>query len=315
MALDITALKNAWAKKAEATSEGNVGFWDRFYPFYKMGFDEVSLFRFLEDLDQDNPFGFVVENIYHQLTINGKKKSIACSKMYGEECSCCKKSSHYYDAGDTKLGKAFWRKIDYIAQGVIVKSAFDYPIKSDENPVRLVSMTKQLYEKIETEIVKGDLDVLPYDMDKGYDFRIIKNKKIVPGENGGPAREFGNYSDSSFARNPSPVPEEARSRIQRLDLKNYRFTKIEKDQMDALIEAFLTGKNYEEAKTVDNGSGSTVSVSSGSASLDAKIDSPKTTQDASTVVSAAISSEPSAPGKLSPQEILRKLKERQAASA
>lgn len=312
MALDITQLRNAFAKKSEQ-AEGNVGFWDKFYPFYKMGFDEVATFRFLPDLDEDNPLGFIVENKYHELTINSKKKRIACLKMFGESCPCCELSSKYYNDGDTRMGKAFWRKIDYVAQGVIVHTPFEYPIKAEENPVRLVSMSKQLYEKLETEIVKGDLDNMPYDMQAGYDFRIIKNKKTVPGENGAPAREFGNYSDSGFARKSTPVPEALLGRIELLDLKNYRFTKIEADQMENLIEAFLTGKNYEETKPEAGAS------STGSPALDAKIDAPKPTQNADTVIAAATSTPaPAADGaapKLSPQEILRKLKERQAASA
>jgi hypothetical protein len=39
-----------------------------------MNFDETAEVRFLPDLDAENPFGFVVQNIYHVLEINGKTR-------------------------------------------------------------------------------------------------------------------------------------------------------------------------------------------------------------------------------------------------
>jgi hypothetical protein len=93
MALDINALRAAFKSKSEeGGGEGNTGFWDKFYPFYKMDFDQTTVFRFLPDADDENPLGFIVENKYHELNINGKKKRIACLKMYGESCPCCELS-------------------------------------------------------------------------------------------------------------------------------------------------------------------------------------------------------------------------------
>lgn len=308
--MDINALRSAFQKKSEQ-ADGNVGFWDKFYPFYKMNFDEIAVFRFIQDADQDNPMGFIVENKYHELMINGKKKRIACLKMYGEACPCCEISSKYYDSGDTKMGKVFYRKIDYIAQGLVITSPFDYPIKPDENPIRLVSMSKQLYEKVETEIVKGDLDNMPFDMESGYDFRIIKTKKTVPGANGQPPKEYGNYSESGFARKQSPIPTEFLEHLQPLDLKAYRFTKIERDQMELLIESFLTGKQYEDKEGEKK-------EESGVTRLETAVAAPKEVAPADAVVAAASteSAAPApkesaaAPAKLSPQEILRQIKER-----
>lgn len=315
MALDLSALKAAFAKKSETSEGGNTGFWDRFYPFYKMGFDEVATFRFLPDADDDNPLGFIVENRYHELMVNGKKKKIACLKMYGETCPCCEKSSEYYNAGDSRMGKMFWRKIDYVAQGLVINSPFEFTWKPEANPVHLLSMSKQLYEKLETEIVKGDLDAMPYDMQNGYDFRIIKNKKIVPSENGGPAKEYGNYADSGFARKSTPIPESFLPNLELLDLKNYRFAKIEREVMEAMIEAAMTGRNFEEAKAP-------AGESTGSPALDKKLAEKPASVPASAPAStpaepAATPATPAATStapatKLSPQEILARLKNRTA---
>lgn len=306
MALDIHALRAALKTKSEEGGSGeNTGFWDKFYPFYKMDFDQTTIFRFLPDADEENPIGFIMENKYHELTINGKKKRIACLKMYGESCPCCELSQKHYNDGDTQMGKTFWRKIDYIAQGLIVHSAFEYEVKPDDNPVRLISIGPKLYKLIEAKIVNGDMDEMPYDMINGYDFRITKSRQ----------GEYADYSTSDFARKSSQISAAAIDKLELYDLKKYRYAKIEREQMEAMIEAFLTGKSYDEK----SGDASKPSESTGSASLDSSVSSPKPTQEAASVVAAATSTPADSTAtptkKLSPQEILAKVKARQQAGA
>jgi hypothetical protein len=306
MALDISALRAAFKKKESEGGEGNTGFWDKFYPFYKMDFEQTVDFRFLPDLDEENPLGFIVENKYHELLINGKKKRIACAKMYGESCACCEHSQKYYDEGDEKMGKSFWRKVDYIVQGLIISTPFDYPVKADENPVRMLSIGPKLYKVIEAKIVKGDLDEMPYDMVNGYNFRINKTKQ----------GEYADYTTSDFARKSTAIPEQFLTHLEMYDLKNFRYGHIEREQMEAMIEAFLTGRSYEAEKEV----AANTAVSTGSPSLDTSLNTAKPVQDAAAVVqqvteSVAPAAAPASTGKLSPQEILRKLKERQNAAA
>ena len=308
MALDINALRAAFKQKAEAnTDKGeNNGFWEKFYQFFRMDYDQVAIWRFLPDANDDNPLGFIVENKYHQLLINGKKKQIACLKMYGETCPCCEKSAEFYNAGDTAQGKTFWRKIDYLAQGLVINSPFEYPIKPDENPVRLVSMSNKLYAKVETEIVKGDLDEMPYDMLNGYDFRIVKTKQSTP------QGDFANYESSGFARKSTPVPTDLMERVELLDLSKFRYMKIEREQMEAMIESHLTGKNFadKEAEKNKNSQSSTPPLKEGQ-SADSVMSSVGATKAPET--STSQSSE-GAPVKLSPQEILKMIKAKAAAN-
>ena len=301
MALDINALRNAFKKKESEGGE-NTGFWDKFYPFYKMDFEQTVEFRFLPDLDEENPLGFIVENKYHELMINGKKKRIACAKMFGESCACCEHSQKYYDEGDDKMGKAFWRKLDYIVQGLIISTPFEYPIKDDENPVRMLSLGPKLYKVIEAKIVKGDLEEMPYDMVNGYNFRINKTHQ----------GEYADYTTSDFARKSTPIPESFLSNLELYDLKKFRYGQIEREQMEAMIEAFLTGRSYEAEKE------QAASASTGSPAVDSAISESKPVQAAESVVQQVVAAVPAATttaAKLSPQEILKKLKERQQASA
>lgn len=301
MALDINQLRAAFAKKSEGSGEGNNGFWEKFFPFYKMDFDQVTTIRFLPDLDEDNPLGFIVENKYHELMVNGKKKRIACMKMYGEPCPCCEASQKYYNEGDQEMGKKFWRKIDYIAQCIIVNCPFDYPVTAEENPVRLVSLSTKLYGKVENAIVKGDLDEMPFNMQNGYDFRILKTKQ----------GEYADYSNSDFARKSTAIAPALLEKIELYDLSKYRYGKIEREQMEAMIESFLSGKDFDEGKGGDNGVKNTQSRVDEGAS--------KPMQSADQALSAATGTPAQAPSsdaggekKLSPAEILAKLKARQS---
>lgn len=242
MALTFDQLKAAFGKRNSSGTNENTGFWDKFYPFYKMGFGETALFRFLPDLDEENPLGFIVENKYHELTINGKKKRIACLKMHDghdAHCPACAKSAHYYnEVGDEKMGKLFWRKVDYIGAGLVMSSPFDYPIKPDENPVRLVSLGPKLFKRIETSIASGDFDVAPYDLDAGFDFKIMKTKQ----------GDYADYSSSEFVRKATAIAGSLRDRLELVDLKKFRFARVDADTMEAQIQAFLTGKSYDDER-------------------------------------------------------------------
>ena len=236
MALSFDQLKAAFQNHSKPTQ--NTGFWDKFYPFYKMGFDQIAVFRFLPDLDEENPLGFLIENIYHELNVNGQRKRVACLRMYGESCPCCELSSQHYEKGDTNTGKKYWRKKDYIGQGVVLESPFEFPIKADENPVRLISLSPKLYQRIEGAFTRGDLDENPTDLLNGYNFRIIKTKQ----------GEYANYDSSDFSRKTSPIPEDVIGRIQLYDLKNFRFVKVEREAMEAMIQADLTGTKVPDEK-------------------------------------------------------------------
>ena len=258
MALDIDKLKAAFKKKSEESSgDGNSNIWDNFYPFFRMKDDEQALFRFLPDKDKDNPLGFIVENVYHQLMINGKRKNVGCSSMYGHDCEFCKTSRKYYDADDKITGKQFWRRVDYIAQGLVIQSPFD--IDEKDNSVRLISIGPQLFKIIESKIMMGDLDAAPYDLEEGYDFRIIKTKK----------GEYSEYTTSDFKRKSTPADPELMSKAELFDLKDYRYHEVSQEQAEAMIQAVLTGASYENEK-----SSSKTSNDTGSSSLDKKLDDP-----------------------------------------
>ena len=298
MALTAEQLKAAFAKRTTGTSE-NTGFWDKFYPFYKMNFGDIAHFRFLPDLDEENPWGFVVENKYHELMINGKKKKLACLDMHGEDCPACQMSRDFYDAGDEKMGKAFWRKIEYISQGLVNSSPFEYPIKPGDNPVRLISIGIKLFKKIETAIASGEFDQPFYDLVQGCDFKIMKTQQ----------GEYADYSNSEFARKTTAVSDAHLDNLTLYKLKDYRYAKIEREQMEIQIQAFLTGKTYDDKPASTETPKAVPTIAPVQAAVAAV--TPQATAVPETVVQAAETPPTETVGSSRAQEILARLRRQQ----
>lgn len=253
MALTLDQLKAAFSKQ-EAKSD-NTGYWDKFYPFWKMELDQTALVRFLPDLDENNPMGFVVENLSHKLTVNGKERTVPCLKMYGESCPCCELSRKYYDEKDEKMGLKFWRRQDFIAQLLVLNSPFEYPHTDEDNPVRLVMLGPKIFKLIQAAFASGDLEDNPTDFVNGYDFRITKSKQ----------GQWADYTLSKFVPKPSPVATNLLDRMELNNLADYRTRRIDRSTMEAMIQADLNGAAYE-----DKSGDSTPSVNTPKAGVNAE---------------------------------------------
>jgi len=258
MALSLEQLKAAFSKQ-EAKSD-NTGYWDKFYPFWKMELDQTALVRFLPDQDTENPMGFVVENLSHKLTVNGKERTVPCLKMYGESCPCCERSRKYYDEKDEKMGLKFWRRQDFIAQLLVLNSPFEYPHTDDDNPVRMVMLGPKIFKLIQAAFASGDLEDNPTDFVNGYDFRFTKSKQ----------GQWADYTLSKFVPKQSPVPQDLLDRMELNNLADYRTRKIDRAAMEAMIQADLNGASYDD-KSGDSNSA---------------VNTPKTGVDAETLVSS-----------------------------
>lgn len=248
MALSLDQLKQAFAKQEAKTD--NSGYWNRFFPFWKIKDDEQALVRFLPDQDQDNPMGFVVENLSHKLTVNGKERTVGCLKMYGESCPCCERSRKYYDEKDEKMGLKFWRRQEFIGQVLIVNSPIEVPAIEGDNPVRLIMLGPKIFKLIQASFASGDLEANPTDFIEGYDFRISKSKQ----------GEYSNYDLSRFVPKQSAISNDLLESMTLNNLADYRTRKTERDAMEAMIEADLNGKSYEEGSKEGSNVASKVST-------------------------------------------------------
>lgn len=175
--LSLDALKGAFAKENNREEGGKSP--TNYYPFWDMPVGSRAVVRFLPDLDESNPRGFLVEKVTHQLIVNGNRRSVPCMGMYEEECPVCKTSQEYYKANDEVNGKKYWKKRQYIAQALIVEDPI--PKKDDgetyEGTVRAISLGYQIYNIIKEAFGSDELEAVPYDFNEGYDFIIKKTEQ------------------------------------------------------------------------------------------------------------------------------------------
>jgi len=240
----LEALKAAFStpEREERSSQPN-----NYYPFWLMKNGEKALIRFLPDKDENNIRGFLVEKVFHNLTINGQKKNVPCLSMYGEDCPICKVSQDYYKHKDEVNGKKYWRKRQYIAQALVVEDPLEADKDSGENhegKVRFVSLGYQLYNIIKEAFSGDELKSVPYNFEDGYDFVIKKS-------------EQGQYSTyvvgSKFKNDPRSlstgelaVVEEGMIELTTLLPKNPGEEKVQ-----ALLNADLNGESVEDASEDD----------------------------------------------------------------
>lgn len=264
--------------------------WKLFFPFWKAETSTVSTVRFLPDLNEDNPMGFLTENLTHELTVNGKREKVACLKMYGEDCPICALSQKYYDEKSSDfneaLGKKYYRKKSYIGQVLVVES----PVEHDAaQVVKLIEFGPKIFNQIQAAFKSGDLANPPYELKGGHNFRIRKTK------NG----EYADYGTSSFAPKESDVADDLIEIIELHSLNDYRAKKVSKDHLEAMLIADQTGTSVSRDEDDDT---------------PAPTPAPKTEVAKTTVTAQADTPAPTGEKKLSVVEQLR-LRAQQKAAA
>ena len=222
----------AAAFEQKTTSGGGDQSWKKFFNFWKAPTDSTSVVRFLPDLDEDNPMGFLVENLTHELVVNGKREKVACLKMYGEDCPICALSQKYYDEKDPEhneaLGKKYYRKKSYIGQVLVLET----PVEHDaEQLVKLIDFGPAIFNQIQAAFKSGDLENPPYELKGGYNFRVKKTK----------SGEYASYTTSNFSPKQTDVADEVIDAIELYDLKTFRTPKTSRAQLEAMLIADQTG--------------------------------------------------------------------------
>jgi hypothetical protein len=241
MSSALDALKAAFLP---SQNKENTGTYTKFFNFWKMAAGETAIVRFLKDSNPDNPRQFIVENLTHSFTINGKKRVVACASMYGEPCAACELSRDYYSqgekAGETKdrpgpmmaLGKKFYRKKEYIGQVHVQSSPIEYERNEGHDQEMPIGLGPQIFKLIQAAFSSGDLDEVPFSEKGGYDFRIVKS------EQGGNA----NYTLSKFAPKQTDLSDDVIANLNLYDLSTLRNRKTDRATMEAMIVADQTGQ-------------------------------------------------------------------------
>jgi hypothetical protein len=213
-----------------------------YYPFWDMQFNEKAVVRFVPDLNEENPRGFLVEKIFHNLTINGQRTSVPCLSMYDEECPICKLSQEYYKANDEENGKKYYKKRQYIAQALIVED----PLPADkttgethEGKLKYLAINFQLYNIIKEAFAGDDLENYPDDFEGGYDFTIKKSEQ----------GKYASYNiGTKFASRSRSLTEDELVTIEtsRIDLNTLLPKNPGVEKVRALLNADVNGGSADE---------------------------------------------------------------------
>jgi gp32 DNA binding protein like len=227
--------------------------WKKFFPFWKGEVDSTSTFRFLPDLDENNNLAFLVENLVHELVVNGKKEKVACLKMYGEDCPICNLSADYYNEKSPNhneaLGKKYYRKKSYIGQGIVIETEIEH---DHDQLVKLIEFGPQVFKQIQAAFKSGDMEEVPYDLEAGYNFRF---RKTVTG--GGQ----NSYTTSNFAPKQTSLGADVIDQLELYNLADFRAPKVDRATVEMMLAADQTGSTFAGGDEAETSPAETSSVS------------------------------------------------------
>jgi hypothetical protein len=236
----LAALKGAFATPENTRAEG--GNSNNYYPFWDMPVGSRAVIRFLPDLNESNPRGFLVERVSHNLEVNGQRRTTPCLSMYEEDCPVCKVSQDYYKAKDEVNGKKYWRKRQYIAQAIIVEDPLP---KNDDTgltyvgQVKAISLGFQIYNIIKEAFGSDELEAVPYDLSEGYDFIIKKTEQ----------GQYASYAvGTKFANKQRALDDDELAAVEEgmIDLSTLLPASPGEERTRNLLNADLNGEEFED---------------------------------------------------------------------
>ena len=240
----LASLKSAFGGDEQQNTQPQQ-FTNNYYPFWSMQAGQRAVIRFLPDLNESNPRGFLVEKVTHTLSINGQERKIPCLTMYGEDCPICKISQAYYRAKDEINGKKYWKKRQYLGQALIIEDPLPANTETGEThegKVRMIALGYQLYNIIKEAFTSDELEGIPCDFEEGYDFIIKKT-------------EQGNYSTyvvgSKFSNKQRALTGEELEIAEagRIDLSTLLPKNPGEDKVQAMLDAEMNGEDYSDGQS------------------------------------------------------------------
>jgi hypothetical protein len=246
-------------EKKESTQKRGIG---DFYPFWSIGDDEIATVRSLPIANQKGALPFV-EKDHHKISIDGKDETIPCEAMYGNHCPICELSRDYYNlakkaekANDPAkkaefetLGKYYYRSRSYLGSVLVKKD----PLPKDENgenyegKVKVIQFGNQLYKKfntsLETLVSTNEIDDVPWSLENGLDFNIVKKKN-------------GQYAEwdlaSDFARRSSSLPTSFIETFTPVDLKKFLPASFGTEKVQRMLEAHQNNSSVDDSGSVSS---------------------------------------------------------------
>jgi gp32 DNA binding protein like len=236
---------NLEALKAQFTTKPFNESNNTYYPFWGMTTGSSAKVRFLPDLNEDNPLGFLIKKMYHELYINGEKKKVPCLKQYDpqDECPICKAAAAYYKAEgkDSPNGKKYYRKVQYLGHVLILDDPLPANPETGEtykNTIKYIQLQTKIYDSIKDAFESGEFDEIPIDYKQGTNFIIKKTQ----------SGDWADYSRSKFENKPSSLDDETIELVKAslVDLKTLLPVNPGYDKVEAMFNAALNGVGYNQ---------------------------------------------------------------------
>jgi hypothetical protein len=246
-------------RNTKSSGGDNAGF-----PFWETKIGEKSVVRYLPDGDDSNVFPWVERQTIELTfdgTINGEvdtteqvKIKVPCPTMftkiipgYNIPCQITAAIRPLWKAdknsADYKQAQKYYRKQSWLTQGFVVSAPFTEE-NLPENPIRRMTLTKQVFNKVFKAYNGTEFEYAPHDYDQGTDFTIEPT----------PQGDFKNWEGSDFARRTRSLSAEERAAINEYGLfvlKDFVGKAPTQADADAQYQMYLdsvAGKPYDFAK-------------------------------------------------------------------
>lgn len=281
------------------------------FPFWNLENDSIATIRFLPDGDESNLFfwrerkmiNLEFDGVVGQTNTNAVKVQVPSLEMWGEQCPILTEARRYYKEGKEELGQKYWAKRSYVFQGFVRNN----PLTEEnlpENPIRRFTINPSLYKIIYSYLMDDDNEYSPTDYDNGCDFRIQKTQK----------GQYASYETSNFSRKDSPLTKAEREAIDKYGLFNLMDFLPKKPDAEAvrviqeMFEASLDGDPYDPSRFANfyRPYGLELDADGDNTVTKQKTEAPKAQ------VNDAVDDDAPVAKKPTPQELLAKLKSKQA---
>lgn len=239
-------LKAQFKQEQEQKKSKNDSFQNNdIYPFWQMKGGEECVVRILPDANENNPAAFPisVEYLEHKLMLDGKQRSIASLETWGEDDPIAQLSQKYYKMGDEAKGKMYWRNKINLLRALIIKDPLPEDTETKENAegkIKTLRFGFQLMGTLLAGIASDDIDIEPWDMKHGFDFRIMKTSQ---GKDKNGKEQFTYAIGSGFVRNSTDISDKG---IELTDLNTLLPAKPTLEKVQRLLDAHLGNGEYDE---------------------------------------------------------------------
>jgi len=306
------------------------------YRFWDIPDDEHSVVRFLPNgADQQDGF-FWVEKLMIKLPfagIRGKNTNqvvlqVPCMQMYGENCPIQDEIKPLWKT-DEDTARIYYKKKSFILHGFVRKNAIKDDETNPENPIRRFNVNGKLMKIIQAGLMDPDMEDMPTDFTNGTDFYIYKTKQ----------GQWADYSTSKWARKSTSLTESEALALEAnplADLSTYLPKKPDEQTLAVIMEMFVDsmngdaydlekyGKFYKPFGLDDDGAGKATAGSGTHTTVSSKSDPVEEVEDdvpfdgGTKVATPVTVSKPvttataGTDAKMSVQDLLKQLKDKQA---